>query len=699
MTLKKFWITMGLCVILFAFNNMTYANKFIESETVTMTNPINGVTGSYVPVNLMMGGEDVISEVPGILYVSGGNTRTLVPVSFIVDRMGADISWNGNTMEITIKTDSKTIVMQIGNAYATVNGTRTKLPDGIAPMLFTFGEYNKTFVPVKFISDQLGLDVSWIGETTTVAINKSAQTLTNVYLDYLKQFPEIRMKVTGEVDATSFVISGSDVGEQDKIIVDLQNTKFDLTDKSMVSNGVGTYRVGDGIFGIDKVEITSTGSNPETTRATVYLDEKKGYRVFYDASTSEMVIQLINTVDDVNYEELYGTDTIRIETSERPSYNINLAGNKIYVDIFNGYLKANSGISTLVPVGQGKIDGYAYSQLDTSNYGTDGVYTENDVVTRVTISLNESVTYDDIYIEDDGTDILVYVAQNPLNNFEYVRLNQAKSNLSIRLFESTSVSKKFNASTNTLTLSMPVDKTSLNDFSYPVDDNIIESVNIDTSGSQYVVTIKLIDETTYIDNSTSNTVILAFTNNTILQSDFKDTLIVIDAGHGGHDSGAVGSSAYEKDIALRAAQSLENQLKQLGFKVYMTRSTDDYVGLYDRADIANDLNADLFISIHINAATNSAANGVEVLYNSDSMSGGMGLATYIQDELVADLHAVDRGIVKRPNLVVLRETEMPSVLCELGFISNPTDQANLLNSTYIDKAAGAIVDGIEKFLK
>jgi N-acetylmuramoyl-L-alanine amidase len=202
-----------------------------------------------------------------------------------------------------------------------------------------------------------------------------------------------------------------------------------------------------------------------------------------------------------------------------------------------------------------------------------------------------------------------------------------------------------------------------------------------------------------VDNSTADNIIFAFTNNTILNSDYKDTLIVIDAGHGGHDSGAVGTLAKEKDLALQAALSLENQLKQLGFKVYMTRSKDEYVGLYDRADIANDLNADLFVSIHINAHTNTEATGVEVLYNSDSMTAGKGLATIIQQELVSDLKAVDRGIVQRPNLVVLRETEMPSVLCELGFISNASDQAKLMDSTYLDKAAAAIVDGIVKFLK
>ncbi|MDK2868629.1 MAG: N-acetylmuramoyl-L-alanine amidase [Clostridiales bacterium] len=699
MTYKKIGLIIGVLCLMLSMQGIVFANKFIETDTVTMTNPLTGVTGNYQPVNLMMGGEDVITDVPGILYTSGSNTRTLVPISFIVDRMGAKISWQQDTREITIDTEGKHIVMQIDNAYATVNGTKTKLPDGIAPILLAYGSQNKTFVPVKFISEQLGLEVNWIGDTRTVAINKPVQTLTDVYLDYLKQFPEIRMKVTGEVDATSFVISGSDVGEQDKIVIDLQNTKFELDDPSMLKNGVGTYRVGDGIFGIDRVEISLNGTNPPTTRATVYLDEKRGHRVFYDEATHEMVIQLINTVNDVQLENTYGTDTVVIETSERPAYNINLIGDQIVVDVFNSILKVDEGMSTIVPINKGKIESYGYSQLDTSQYGTDDLYTSKDVITRVAIALTETVSYDDIYIEDDGTNIKVFVAQNPLNNFDYVRMNTAKSNMSIHLFEGADFTKTYDSKTRTLTLKLPVDSTDLNDFTYPVDDNIVRAVNIARSGDQYVVSIQLIQNTTYADNSTSSDIIFAFTNNTILNSNYKDTLIVIDPGHGGHDSGAVGTLAKEKDLALQASLSLENQLKQLGFKVYMTRSKDEYPGLYDRADIANDLNADLFVSVHINAHTNTAATGVEVLCNSESMTGGKGLATAIQKELVSDLNAVDRGVVQRPNLVVLRETKMPSVLCELGFISNESDQAKLMDPAYLDKAAGAIVDGIVKFLK
>ncbi|WP_175438250.1 N-acetylmuramoyl-L-alanine amidase [Fusibacter sp. 3D3] len=697
--LKKMSVLMLVVAILGSMMPLTFANKYFESDQVELVDPISGTSGSYYPVNIMFAGEDVITDVPAIVYEKNGSSRTIVPISFITEKLGAQISWKQETQEVTIVSAEKTIVMQIGNANATVNGKQTKLPDGIPPILLQYEGKTKTYVPVNFISSQLGLDVSWIAGTRTVAINRPVQTLTDINLDYMKQFPEIRMKVTGEVVATSFNISGADVGAQDKIIIDLQNTKFDLKDKSLLKDGIGTYRVTDGIFGIDKVEISSQSSNPPTTRVVVYLDQKKGHNIFFDEKTGEMVIQLVNTVNNVSVDKIYSTDTVVIDTSEDPIYNINVVGNQIMVDVINSYMKINAGQMQVVPVDQGKIASLGYSQLDTSKYTDSDFYTSEDKVSRVIIELNEKVTHDDIYVENDGTQILVFVSQNPLNNFDYVKLNNSRSTLDVRLLKAGNYDIAYNKETRVLRVEIPKALSDLSAFEYPVRDQLLEAIEMKVSGDQYQMDITLSPNTTYQQNTVDGKISFAFSNTAIQNSIYKDMLIVLDAGHGGHDSGATGTQAKEKDLALKATLLLENQLKSLGFKVYLTRSTDEYIGLYDRADIANDLNADLFVSIHINATTNSTASGVEVLYASDSMSGGKGLADLIQKQLVSTLGAKNRGIVKRPNLVVIRETKMPSVLCELGFISNPEEQDKMMTTAYLEKAAKAIVEGIKQFIK
>ena len=91
-------------------------------------------------------------------------------------------------------------------------------------------------------------------------------------------------------------------------------------------------------------------------------------------------------------------------------------------------------------------------------------------------------------------------------------------------------------------------------------------------------------------------------------------IIIVDPGHGGSDPGAVAGNIKEKDLNLQVAKILTDMLKEAGANVYMTRKDDRYVGLYTRAAIANNLNADLFISIHHNASSNSAAKGVMTLF-------------------------------------------------------------------------------------
>jgi N-acetylmuramoyl-L-alanine amidase len=130
----------------------------------------------------------------------------------------------------------------------------------------------------------------------------------------------------------------------------------------------------------------------------------------------------------------------------------------------------------------------------------------------------------------------------------------------------------------------------------------------------------------------------------------------------------------------------------------MTRSTDEYVGLYDRAAMANALNATLFVSIHANAFTNPSVSGIEVLYGNESLSSDKGLAQSIQKQLVSSLGAVNRGVASRPRLVVLKETLMTSVLVELGFITNAAEQEKMMSEAYLLKAAAAMAKGIVDFL-
>lgn len=167
--------------------------------------------------------------------------------------------------------------------------------------------------------------------------------------------------------------------------------------------------------------------------------------------------------------------------------------------------------------------------------------------------------------------------------------------------------------------------------------------------------------------------------------------VIIDAGHGGVEPGAIFNGRKEKNDTLQLAFDLGNALERRGIQVEYTRVNDVYDSPYEKAAIANRSDADFFISIHRNAMpVPGTASGVETLvYAKDGAAGQ--LAQNIQTE-IAKAGWKDLGVIERPGLVVLRNTKMPAVLIEAGFIDNPED--NALFDEKLAATADSIADGV-----
>lgn len=180
----------------------------------------------------------------------------------------------------------------------------------------------------------------------------------------------------------------------------------------------------------------------------------------------------------------------------------------------------------------------------------------------------------------------------------------------------------------------------------------------------------------------------------------KNKLIVIDPGHGGSDPGAISFSGYaEKKLTLSVALKLGDELKKMGYIVEYTRTTDVYVGLSERANIGNRLNADGFISIHFNSASASTATGIETYYSPKTgvkQTYDYNFANAIQKRLIEATGQSNRG-TKSANYVVTKESKKYAALVELGFINNPMDEIKLISTDYHIKTAKAIADGVEDF--
>lgn len=173
-------------------------------------------------------------------------------------------------------------------------------------------------------------------------------------------------------------------------------------------------------------------------------------------------------------------------------------------------------------------------------------------------------------------------------------------------------------------------------------------------------------------------------------------VVYLDPGHGGTDPGASGNGIIEKNLNLTIALGVRNKLESMGIKVYMSRDTDTFVSLQDIAAGANSVNPDVFVSIHQNSFSNTSANGIETYWYNNNNSKE--LATYLQDKLIANTNANNRG-VKKEEFYVIKNTSMPSSLVECGFITNAAEATNLKSTSYQNKIIDAIANGIQDYLK
>jgi len=193
--------------------------------------------------------------------------------------------------------------------------------------------------------------------------------------------------------------------------------------------------------------------------------------------------------------------------------------------------------------------------------------------------------------------------------------------------------------------------------------------------------------------------------------DENNLLVILDAGHGGKDPGTIYTNEegeielQEKDINLYIANKVYSILKQKGINVKQTRNTDKFLELSEITDIANKHDADLFVSVHVNAIENNPdVSGMMVLYNGDATSGSYGIdsktaATYVDKEIADIVDITDKGIVSRPGLWVLRKTAMPAILVECAFITNEYDRTLLSSKKSLNDFALGIAQGIEKSLE
>ncbi len=636
-------------------------------------------------VNLMFGKEDILTtDVPAFIL----DGRTLVPIRFIVETLDAEVEWNQDDRQAIIYKDGKEIILTIDSDEALVDGRRVKLPSGVPAKLVTYQGSARTVVPFRFISEQLGMEIEWISDTYTAVIDYPHSSITDVKYTTYNGIPAIAIKADGKINYNSMYVPAIRLGMTDQLVVDIPNT--DLGSKNYLSNQINE----NGISGF-RASLYET-SPRDVVRVTIDMEMQSRTDTYYDSKTDTLYITFNNVIKDISYEN--NSQAVVIETEETPAFNVIDLGDKVVVDILDAVVKVKD--SDVISVNSDVIKQIRYSQYDSDYQGYDKV-------TRVVFDLQSGISMNEnMYIDAINNDIIVYTTNDPMNQLKYDYPSLTSSILTLELNDKTQSTITNDEINKLMTIKVSKDQINLlDDVKLDYYDNIIKYIQIDgaTQSEYYTVTIKYDSETTakvLTGNTSSSEVAVQFSGkeSSISNPVYGDVLVVLDPGHGGKDSGAYVGGVAEKNLNLDTSLKLKDLLEEAGFKVAMTRTGDTYPGLYERAALANAMNADLFLSIHHNALpSNLSAQGVLTVYDGTS-SSKTAFAKTIQKEMAKGLPVPNMGLQNRPKIVVTRETNMPSALAELGFMTNDYERSLLVQDYYRQRGAQALFNGIKSYV-
>ena len=449
---------------------------------------------------------------------------------------------------------------------------------------------------------------------------------------------------------SSVLISGIGVVNVEKpfILQEPSRVVFDLP------NTIVLHELRDKEFRLDNGETVKIGQfEPSKARIVIRTSTPEAYRPIYSTNLQTLLIANSNNITGVSVSQIKSqltyfkeqdvnekTDVVNITFSEPIVYSVKRVENKVNVVFYN---LTNFDVEAFNTLAIKNKAGYAAKQLGTNVYG-------------ITFTLQNGVMVD--CYEALNASQLRFVFTKP--SIQPVQPTVTKPSLP-------------SAAKPEIKLEVQQPKT--------------PKVKQETSKKESPFA-NLLERSK--KNKNKNTPVVSPEIEKI-----KGKVIIIDPGHGGNDTGALRGSVLEKDLTLQIASKVRNILKERGLQyIIMTRTDDRTLTLDDRVQTSNNSHADIFVSIHINASVKSEIHGIETHYYTER---GYEVAKVIHKELMSNVNAMDRGLFKS-RFYVINHTEAPSVLLELGFISNDSERNALTSEQRQNDSAKAIADGIIKYL-
>lgn len=682
--MKKWRVVLPLLMIILLFNSTSFAANRIQYSILT----IDGKKQTVCEVPVFIDGQPMVSDVPSFIY----KERTLVPVRFITNYLKAEVEWNQKNKSVTISTSDKKIVLVINSSYVNVNGVKQKLPYDMPAKLVN----DRTMVPLRFVSETLGCKVDWDDENGVVYIQTTKDqenSITGINVDKdSTRMPRITVNGTGTMKYKTITLENPD-----RLVIDIENAKLDIKD-NVVFDENGIINIPVVKSPVDKVCVSQFSANPNVTRLVVHLTKKVNWNIASTNGDKTLDVSFVNKVQEIRKETVDGNDAIVIYNTEMPQLNVLKLKNpdRIVVDLLDS---SAENLQNSYDFELGFIKGIRVAQ-----FTPDALYDQNDKIVRVVLDVKEGVSEPNVKIDTYDNKIVIYPEKAFWEGVSYENTGD-KNLLTINAKNSTEYTVNFDHTRKTMDIYVPKENIELNNGMIVIKDGIVNNIVVEDEGQYKKISI-------FFQTSILYNILSEQGDSEIkiqIEKDQKinpaDRLIVLDAGHGGKDPGAISPNGNkEKDINLAITLKLNERLNSLGYKTILTRDYDTFIDLYERSNIANINNADAFISIHSNAIADKNISGLQVLYCPANESAvkeadNFPLADMIHKEVLAQTGAVDRGIIKRPKLVVLRETKMPAVLVEVGFITNSAEEKLILNSEYQVKIVEGIIRGIERYFE
>lgn len=678
------------------------------------------------PIALYINNKEIKTEIMPPVQIDG---RVLVPAREVFEPLGAAVEWKSYERKIYVSYKDSLMILEPDNDEVWLDGEQITL-DVPAKII-----NEKIMVPLRFIGENLGFDVNWVSdgeravyitEGTSKPGGNNPTPLPEEKPETTPEVPETKPETKPESNPTPIqpvaknrlknVVDGIKQiyeGKSSSLTVDISSKSYNMTTIDKASVVGGTTEA------VCMIEASTPISEIEVS--------KSEGKVIIDILNSKNRLASTVQVASNNYVKQIRTSQF---TSDTTRVVLDLkSGAEAFVSLSDDRTGINIQLSkqevSALAVGEDAkgeyigIEGFMSSQMKV----VEDQANRQVVVTLLNTTLNSDVDWkrikgyyiDQVYATQKGNNVEITIDLQDDVKFTHT-VETVKENTLIRidkpLFESINY---VGGSKPTIELAMPetfnLKEITVNDLynenkiiidlgknygstlktgRWDIGDTIVGAVSIENGNTTRVVIEEKTIRAVNLEKSGQNLKI-----ELVAPKEKYEQILVLDAGHGGSDSGSTGNGIKEKDVNLNQAKAIKEYVEaNSNIKIYMTREEDVYPGLRDRTNLANQIEADMFISVHNNSFT-AESKGTEVLYypsTTDPRSKTM--AEIALRHIVNECGTYNRGVKARPDLVVLNTSKMPAILLEGAFISNPTEAALLDSATFTQSYGKAVGNAI-----